>query len=175
MPRSCVTLIAVLSLLGLLPLSDAKTPADASSKGLLFVAGRSAVPAGGPNEVEGVIQIIDPETNQEVARIPEGPGNIAHMVAVSEDGKLAFAPIYGIAGVGNPGTDGTKIFVYDLTTRKQIDTIDYGHGVRPHEALFNPKDGLLYVTNELDYEISIIDPKTRKDCGFHPNRTAGIA
>src|SRR5215467_2749762 len=107
--------------LGILFLSTANTAIAAAQQGLLLVASRSATPAGGASQVEGFIQIIDPETNREVAKIAEGAGNIAHKVIVSPDGKTAFAPIYGIGGVGNQGTDGTKIFVYDLPTRKQID------------------------------------------------------
>lgn len=138
----------------------------ASSKGLLLVAERPRA-AQGKGEGEGIIGIVDPDTGMELARIPEG-GIISHMVAVIPGTDIAFVPIYGTGGVGNQGNDGTKISVIDLDQRKVIDTIDYGHGARPHQAQFNPKDGMLYVTTEIDYALSIVDPKTRKIVGSIP-------
>ena len=41
-------------------------------------------------------------------------------------------------------------------------------GARPHQAFFNPKDGLLYVSTERDYALTIVDPKTRKVVGKVP-------
>ena len=124
-------------------------------------------PAGGGGELEGIIGIIDVENNKEVGRIPEG-GIISHFVQVAPDSNIAFVPIYGTGGVGTPGTDGSKITVLDLVQKKQIDAIDLGHGARPHQAFFNPKDGLLYVTTERDYALTIVDPKTRKVVGKVP-------
>jgi DNA-binding beta-propeller fold protein YncE len=86
----------------------------------------------------------------------------------SPDGKTAYVPIYGDSGVGRPGTDGTKISVIDLATRKIIHTIDFGHGVRPHCAIYDQNSGMLYVTTELEKSISIIDPKTWKIVGSVP-------
>jgi YVTN family beta-propeller protein len=58
--------------------------------------------------------------------------------------------------------------VIDLSERKVIHTIDFKHGVRPHCAVFGPKDGMLYVTTELDNAITIIDPNTLKIVGTIP-------
>jgi YVTN family beta-propeller protein len=102
-----------------------------------------------------------------VGRIAGG-GIIAHFVQVAPGSNIAFVPIYGTGGVGTPGTDGTKIIVLDLVQKKQIDAIDLGHGARPHQAFFNPKDGLLYVTTERDYSLTLVDPKTRKVVGSIP-------
>ena len=74
--------------------------------------------------------------------------------------------------MGKPGTDGTKIVVIDVTAHKLVGEIHFDHGVRPHCAVFGPKDGLLYVTTELDRSITIIDPKTLKIVGSIPDRTA---
>jgi DNA-binding beta-propeller fold protein YncE len=95
-----------------------------------------------------------------------------HEVATSPDGKRAFVPIYGNSGVGIPGTDGSTLAVIDLSERKLIHTIDFGHGVRPHCALLGPKDGLLYVTTELDKSVTIIDPLTLKIVGSVPTEQA---
>ena len=70
--------------------------------------------------------------------------------------------------MGKPGTDGTEMVVIDLAARKIVGKVDFGHGVRPHLPVFGPKDGMLYVTTELDKTISIIDPKTLKIVGAIP-------
>ena len=80
----------------------------------------------------------------------------------SPDGRLAYVPIYGNSGVGKPGTDGRNMVVIDIASRKVVGDFDFGHGVRPHCPMFNPKNGMLYVTTELDKTISVIDPKTLK-------------
>ena len=113
------------------------------------------------------LAIVDPAAGKVVADVAEG-GVTSHEVAASPDGKLAFVPIYGNSGVGKPGTDGQKIDVIDIASHKVVGTIDFDHGVRPHCAVFGPKDGMLYVTTELDHAITIIDPKTLKIVGSIP-------
>lgn len=119
------------------------------------------------NKGEHTMGIIDPESGQQVATIPEG-GITGHELIASPDGKTAYVPIYGNSGVGKPGTDGTHMVVIDIATRKVIGNVDWGHGVRPHCPHFGPKDGLLYVSTELDKTISIIDPHTLKIIGSIP-------
>jgi len=116
---------------------------------------------------EAVVGIVNPKTNQQIATIPE-EGYTAHELAASADGALAFVPIYGSAGVGQPGTNGQIIDVMDLASRKIISKIDFGHGVRPHCAVLDRADGLLYVTTELDQQVAVIDPKTFKVVGAVP-------
>jgi len=58
--------------------------------------------------------------------------------------------------------------VIDIASRKVIGDVDFGHGVRPHCAVFEPNKGLLYVTTELDNSISIVDPHTLKVLGSIP-------
>lgn len=116
---------------------------------------------------ENSLGIIDPRTDAVVAKILEG-GVTGHEVAATPDGKRAFVPIYGNAGVGEPGTDGNKVVVMDLTSQKVIGEIDFGKGIRPHDPVFGPKDGLLYVTTELNRSITIIDPATLKIIGSIP-------
>lgn len=111
--------------------------------------------------------IIDPQTGQEVATVPEG-GTTGHEVTASPDGRTAYVPIYGNSGVGKPGTDGRNMVVIDLATRKATGSVDFGKGVRPHCPMFGPKDGLLYVTTELNNSITIIDPRTLKIVGSVP-------
>ncbi|MBS1801113.1 MAG: beta-propeller fold lactonase family protein [Acidobacteria bacterium] len=118
------------------------------------------------NQKDANLSVIDTATDKVVASIPVG-GITGHELAVSPDGKRAFVPIYGNAGVGRAGTDGSQISVIDLASKKIVGTIDFGHGVRPHCAIFG-KDGMLYVTTELDKSVSIIDPKTLKIVGSVP-------
>jgi DNA-binding beta-propeller fold protein YncE len=129
----------------------------APSRGLLLVA----------NKAEHTVGIVDPAAGRQIATIEED-GVTAHELIASPDGRTAFAPIYGNSGVGQPGTDGTSIDVMDLASRRRVATIDLGVPARPHCALFGPKDGLLYVTTELEKSITVIDPKTLKIVGKIP-------
>src|SRR5437763_9755216 len=113
------------------------------------------------NKGDRTLGIVDPETGKQVATVAE-EGTTGHEVVASPDGKLAYVPIYGNSGVGKPGTDGSNMVVIDIASRKITGNLDFGHGVRPHCAVFGPKDGLLYVTTEIDQTISIIDPSTLK-------------
>jgi hypothetical protein len=45
-------------------------------------------------------------------------GVTGHEVIASPDGRTAFVPIYGDSGVGLPGSDGSKLVVVDLASRK---------------------------------------------------------
>lgn len=95
-------------------------------------------------------------------------GITGHEVAASPDGRTAYVPIYGNSGVGRPGTDGRNMVVIDIAARKVIGDVDFGHGVRPHCAVFEPNKDLLYVTTELDNSITIVDPHTLKILGSIP-------
>ncbi|MDQ2833179.1 MAG: hypothetical protein M3Y50_05410 [Acidobacteriota bacterium] len=123
------------------------------------------------NQGDRNLSIIDPGAGKQVAMVPEG-GVTGHEVATSSDGKTAYVPIYGNAGVGKPGTDGSVMDVIDVASRKVIHTVDFGHGVRPHCPIFDKNSGMLYVTTELDKSISIIDPKTLKIVGTVPTGQA---
>jgi YVTN family beta-propeller protein len=119
------------------------------------------------NKGDNSLGIIDPVAGKQVAEVAEG-GVTGHEVATSPDGKLAYVPIYGNSGVGQPGTDGRNMVVVDLVARKVTGNIDFGKGVRPHCAVFGPKNVLVYVTTEIDRSISIIDPATLKIIGSIP-------
>src|SRR5271165_5700831 len=111
--------------------------------------------------------IVDPASGTVIASVPEG-GVTGHEVIASPDGRLAYVPIYGNSGVGKPGTDGSRIVAIDIAAQKIVGSVDFDHGVRPHCPLIGPKDGMLYVTSELDKSVTIIDPKTLKILGSIP-------
>ena len=119
------------------------------------------------NKGEHTLGIIDPAAGQQLATVPEN-GITGHEVVASPDGRTAYVPIYGNSGVGKPGTDGKNVVVVDIASRKVTGDVDFGHGVRPHCPVFGPKNGLLYVTTELDKTVSIIDPHTLKIVGAVP-------
>lgn len=119
------------------------------------------------NKGDNALGIIDVSAGKQIAEVPEG-GITGHEVIVSHDGKLAYVPIYGNSGVGMPGTDGSNMIVIDLASHEVVGNLDFGKGVRPHCPLFGPKNGLLYVSTELDKSITVIDPKTLKIVGKVP-------
>jgi len=145
--------VAVVSLL----VPGSFVPPAPSEGGLLLVA----------NKGDQTLGLIDPEAGRQIAAVAEG-GVTGHEVATSPDEKLAYVPIYGNSGVGKPGTDGSTLAVIDLNARRVVHTIDFGHGVRTHCAVFGPRDGLLYVTTELDNSVTVIDPHTYKILGAIP-------
>jgi YVTN family beta-propeller protein len=132
-----------------------------TGSGLLLVA----------NKGDQTLGIIDPVAGRQIATVAED-GVTGHEVAASPDGKRAFVPIYGNAGVGKPGTDGRLLRVVNLNTRKVVGTLDFGKGVRPHCAVFGPRNGLLYVTTELDNSVAVIDPQALEVLGTVPTGQA---
>lgn len=119
------------------------------------------------NKGNNSLGIIDPVAGKQLAEVAAG-GVTGHEVTASPDGKLAYVPIYGNSGVGQPGTDGTNMVVIDVATRKVVGNVDFGKGVRPHLPVIGPKNGLLYVSTELNRSISIVDPATLKVIGAIP-------
>jgi DNA-binding beta-propeller fold protein YncE len=135
--------------------------AEAPGRGFLLVA----------NKGDQSLGIVDVDAGQQVATVAEG-GKTGHEVTASPDGRTAYVPIYGDSGVGKPGTDGDRMVVIDIASRKVTGTVNFNHGVRPHLPVFGPKNGMLYVTTELDQAITIIDPKTLKIAGQIPTGQA---
>ncbi len=132
-------------------------PAAETSRGWLLVA----------NKGDHTLSIVDPVAGDTVAVVPED-GVTGHEVVASPDGTRAFVPIYGNAGVGRAGTDGSLLRVIDMAKHEVIGTVDFGKGVRPHCAVMGPKNGLLYVTTEISNSITVIDPATLKIVGTIP-------
>jgi len=140
--------LASLSILGV-GTSHGAESGNENARGFLLVA----------NKGDQTLGIIDPVAGRQIATIPEN-GVTGHEVVASPDGRRAFVPIYGNAGVGKPGTDGQLIRVIDLDKREIVGTIDLGKGVRPHCAVIGPRNGMLYATTELSNSVTVIDPQT---------------
>ena len=146
-----IQLFCVPLLLAMSPSNSSSSSAGGSPTGYLLTA----------NKGDQSLGIIDPTVGKQLAEVPEG-GTTGHEVVASPDGRLAYVPIYGNSGVGKPGTNGQNMVVIDIASQKVVGNVDFGHGVRPHCPVFNPKTGMLYVTTEIDQTISVIDPKTLK-------------
>ena len=147
-----IQLFMGLSLAALLP-----SAVSGASSGLLVVA----------NKADHTLGIVDPAAGKQLAVVAEG-GITGHEVIVSPNGKTAYVPIYGNSGVGKPGTDGENVVAIDIASRAVVGNLNFGHGVRPHCPVFGPRNGLLYITTELDKTVTIIDPATFKIVGAVP-------
>src|SRR5215468_4588601 len=150
----------LLPLILIFAMPHATQPRPASGKEWLLVA----------NKAEHTLGLIDPAAGKQVATVDVG-GVTGHEVIASPDGRLAYVPIYGNSGVGLPGTDGSTLAVIDIASRKVVGNVGFGHGVRPHCPLINPKDKKLYVTTEIDQAVTIIDPTTLKVVAKIPTGT----
>ena len=143
----------------------------ASAVGAFAADAPSLTPGGAlllvANKSDQTLSVIDPVAGRQIAAVSED-GITGHEVAASPDGKRAFVPIYGNAGVGRLGTNGSMIRVIDLGRKEIVGTIELGQGLRPHCAVFGPKNGLLYVTTELAETVTVIDPATLKITGSIP-------
>jgi YVTN family beta-propeller protein len=126
-----------------------ESPRPEPSRGVLLVT----------NKGDHTLAIVDPEKGVKIASVDE-EGITGHELAASPDGRRAFVPIYGNSGVGKPGTDGRTMAVIDVADRKLIKTFDFEKPLRPHCAVFGPRNGLLYVTTELANSITVIDTHT---------------
>src|SRR5271170_8129695 len=138
-------------------MTDASAIPDSPAKPMLVAT----------NQGDRDLSIIDPAAAKQLATVPEG-GITGHEVATSPDGRTAYVPIYGSSGVGKPGTDGHEMVVIDIPSRKVVDRVDFGHGVRPHCPVYDRVNGVLYVTTELDQTVTAIDPHTLKIVGTVP-------
>src|SRR5438067_4963117 len=157
MPRLHLVFSLILILSLMLTPSGTQAFDERTGRGILLVA----------NKGDRSVSIVDAESGRQVATVAEG-GTTGHELAASPNGGIAYVPIYGDSGVGKPGTDGRNVVVIDIGARKVISNVDVGHGVRHHCAVFGPKDGMLYVTTELDDSVSVIDPHTLKIVGSIP-------
>ncbi len=139
-----VVLVALATVAG----AELRAADTTAAGGLLLVA----------NKGDQTLGIIDPVAGRQVATVKQS-GVTGHEVVASPDGKTAYVPIYGDAGVGRPGSDGRTMDVIDIASRRRVATIDFGRPERPHCAVFGP-DGRLYVTAELTDSIKVVDSRT---------------
>ena len=103
---------------------------------------------------ENAMAIVDPESGKIAGHVPTGQD--PHELAVSSDGKLAFASNYS----GSSEHGGNSISVIDIAARKELHHVDLTPLGRPHGLWF--ADGKLYFTAEANMAIGRYDPSTNK-------------
>ena len=103
---------------------------------------------------ENAMAIVDPSSGKVMGRVPTGQD--PHELAVSDDGKLAFASNY--AGPGPRG--GNSLSVIDIAARKELHRVELSPLLRPHGLWF--ADGKLYFTAEGSMAIARYDPASNK-------------
>ncbi len=153
---SRILLAGLLGVGGLTGLGLGRVHAAAGSGVLLVV-----------NQGDHDVSFVDPVAGKQTYVVEVG-GATGHEVAVSPDGHTAFVPVYGNSGVGRAGTDGRTMAVIDVASHAVVGSVDFGHGVRPHCAVYDAARDLLYVTTEMDQSVSIVDPHTLKVVGSIP-------
>ncbi len=126
---------------------------------VLVLSGWAAASAQGPagtlivlNKNDAMLVKIDAASGRTVGSVPTGEG--PHEVAVSPDGRWAFAANYGAQ------TPGSTISMIDLAVMKEARRIDVSPLRRPHGLAFH--DGKLYFTSETNRLIGRYDPQANR-------------
>jgi YVTN family beta-propeller protein len=128
---------------------------------LVMLAGRGAIAQETPSPAllvlhkgDNAMAIVDPANGKVVGRVPVGQD--PHELAVSDDGKLAFASNYS----GNSERGGNSLSVIDIAARKELHRVELSPLTRPHGLWF--AGGKLYFTAEANMAIGRYDPATNK-------------
>ena len=104
------------------------------------------------NKDDATLAAVDPLTGRILGTVPTGEG--PHEVAVSADGRWAFAANYGTQ------TPGSSISMIDLSTMKESRRIDVSPLRRPHGLSVH--DGKLYFTSETNRLVARYDPDANR-------------
>jgi YVTN family beta-propeller protein len=126
-----------------------------------MLAGTMALAQGPPapallvlHKGDHAMAIVDPSSGKVMGRVSVGQD--PHELAVSDDGKLAFASNYG----GNSLQGGNSLSVIDIAGRKELHRVELSPLARPHGLWF--AGGKLYFTAEANLAIGRYDPATNK-------------
>ncbi len=104
------------------------------------------------NKEDATLVTVDPSSGKILGTVPTGEG--PHEVAVSSDGKTAFAANYGAQ------TPGSSISVIDLQAMKEVRRFDVSPLRRPHGVFF--ADDKVYYTAETNRLIARYDPASNQ-------------
>ncbi len=105
------------------------------------------------NKEDATLVFVNPATGDIAARVPVGPG--PHELAVSTDGRFAFASNYGTGPA-----PGHTISMIDVRARRELRRIDVAPLQRPHGLGF--ANGKLYFTAEASRKVARYDPAADK-------------
>lgn len=89
-------------------------------------------------------------------------GRRPHELALSRDGKEAYATLYGIDLYTETVEGGRAVAVVDIASRAKTGEIDLGKYRRPHGIETGRKSGLLYVTCDLPAALLVLDAAKRE-------------
>jgi YVTN family beta-propeller protein len=101
------------------------------------------------NRDGGAVSILNTETYQKIASISLNADFTPHGVAANPDGLVAYFIFSAPAGQNG------QVIVYDVTGRGIVDSIEVGEG--PIGMAVSPDGNTLYVSNELDSTVDVID------------------
>jgi DNA-binding beta-propeller fold protein YncE len=151
--------LLILGFLAVLEEAEMKTLAIVVVVGAIACTGLWAQETPSPallvlHKGENAMAIVDPENGRIAGHIPTGQD--PHELAVSADGKLAFASNYS----GSSAQGGNSISVIDIAARQELHRVDIAPLGRPHGLWF--ADGKLYFTAEANMAIGRYDPSTNK-------------
>lgn len=99
------------------------------------------------NKDDNTLSFVDVDALKVVKTIPVGDGS--HELAVSADGKLAYAPNYATKANGH------TLSVIDLIAQKEIRRVELGPLFRPHGV--EERDGKVYFISELTRTVARYD------------------
>lgn len=105
------------------------------------------------NKEDATLVVIDPAAGSILGTVPTGAG--PHELAVSTDGRFAFASNYGTGPA-----PGHTISMIDIAALKEVRRIDVSPLGRPHGLAF--ANGKLYFTAEANRKIARYDPAADK-------------
>ena len=107
---------------------------------------------------DSTLEVIDLETSEHAGAVIAS-GFTPHEVVATDDGRLAYMPVYSNAPVGSPGSDGRRVDIVDLLTLQRVGEIRLPFPSRPHQSSLLPTD-LVVVSTELDESVTVIDRRT---------------
>jgi hypothetical protein len=119
---------------------------------------------GGPNLIVTAktahkVHFLDAATLNTAVTL-DMPGS-THEIALSVDGRTAYASIYGDGIFGKNVNPDRRIAVIDLPSKSLTRTIDLGGVYAPHGVMMDAQ-GALWCTGELGKSVFALDPATGK-------------
>jgi DNA-binding beta-propeller fold protein YncE len=119
---------------------------------------------GGPNLIVTAktahkVHFLDAATLNTAVTL-DMPGS-THEIALSADGRTAYASIYGDGIFGKNVNPDRRIAVIDLPSKSLTRTIDLGGAFAPHGMMMDAQ-GALWCTGELGRAVFALDPATGK-------------
>ncbi len=139
------------------------------SRALLLAVLPSLVLVAAPRKPQTLMLVVDKEAHRVTLydHATEKPlcsaevGVNPHEAAFSNNGRLAFVPIYGTTAVGLAGTDEHSLYIIRTADCKQLGIMDTGEHRRLH-GIYVGRDNLIYLTSEVSQSLLVIDPQHRK-------------